>query len=110
MSSQAYEVTGQSAAHDPTPEATDEHVAAHAAALTPAVLEALIDCLEVLTGPFGGQIARPQQATEALCSGASTKRGGVGAALALADAGIAGVLGPLAHAYWLAKRNKIAVI
>jgi len=90
----------------PAVEATDENVEKHVSQLTGDVLEALIDCLEMISGGFPNPTARAQQASDALMSKSLTCNGGIGA-LALKDAAVAGVLGPVAHQYWLAKRSKL---
>ena len=50
---------------DEATQATEENVQRHVNALTGAHLEAVIDTLEVLTGPWPGIVAKGQQAADA---------------------------------------------
>ena len=92
---------------DEATQATEENVQRHVNALTGAHLEAVIDTLEVLTGPWPGIVAKGQQAADALKSNEPTWRGGVGSKLVLKEPQLAAVLGPVIHAYWLQKRQKL---
>ena len=92
---------------DEATQATEENVQRHVNALTGAHLEAVIDTLEVLTGPWPGIVAKGQQAADALKSNEPTWSGGVGSKLVLKEPQLAAVLGPVIHAYWLQKRQKL---
>ena len=73
------------------------------------LLEAVIDVLEVTSGPYPGIAAKAQHAVDALCSDEPTWRGGVGPKLVLREdrQSLAEVLGPVIHAYWQQKRQKL---
>lgn len=73
-------------------------------AMTPDVLEALIDALENATGPDSPVSAA--KAVEMLQTPRPPVRGGVGQARAL-DAATSAACAPCVHSYWLAKRKAL---
>ena len=72
---------------DEATQATEENVQRHVNALTGAHLEAVIDTLEVLTGPWPGIVAKGQQAGKFIGSVAKACGGGGGGRPNLAQAG-----------------------